>query len=62
MPPHWPQATLTLRRDGHLLHFLLQREPAAGQPPGHTLLQAGALLRWREGPAEAWYLVPVGSL
>jgi cyclic beta-1,2-glucan synthetase len=61
LPPHWPQATLTLKRDGHRLHFLLQRDRNGARPPGHEVLLPGALLRWRDGPAEAWYLVPLAS-
>lgn len=35
LPSHWPQAQLTLRRDGHTLHILLLRTP-----PDQALAQA----------------------
>jgi cyclic beta-1,2-glucan synthetase len=61
LPPHWPQATLTLRRDGHRLHFMLQRDRTDARPPGHQELLPGAVLRWRDGPSEAWYVVPLNA-
>jgi cyclic beta-1,2-glucan synthetase len=56
LPPHWPRAELTLRRDGRTLRFLLLRcDPAqalaqavpwrATESP--TLLLPGAKLQWR---------------
>jgi cyclic beta-1,2-glucan synthetase len=61
LPPHWPQATLTLRRDGHCLHFLLRRDDAGSLPPGPEVLPPGTVLRWRDAPPEAWYVVPVAG-
>jgi cyclic beta-1,2-glucan synthetase len=70
LPPHWPRAELTLRRDGRHLRFLLLRcEPAqalaqaapwrCAQSP--TLLLPGATLRWRALAMDACYVVPLSA-
>ncbi|CAN5688105.1 hypothetical protein BH11PSE7_BH11PSE7_35860 [soil metagenome] len=57
LPSHWPQAELTLRRDGRTLRFVLVRGDSAqafavaAQLLGHTnarLLAPGDKLAWRE--------------
>ncbi|MBC7436631.1 MAG: hypothetical protein H7332_11250, partial [Bdellovibrionales bacterium] len=57
LPSHWPQAELTLRRDGNRLNFMLVRGDgpqalaAAAQLWGHTnarLLAPGDKLAWRD--------------
>jgi cyclic beta-1,2-glucan synthetase len=68
LPPHWPRAELTLRRDGRTLHFLLLRcDPAqalaqavpwrATESP--TLLLPGAKLQWRALASDGCYVVPL---
>jgi cyclic beta-1,2-glucan synthetase len=70
LPSHWPQAELTLRRDGQTLQFLLLRvaPDAALQGAGawcasHApqCLLPGATLRWREQPAHSCWVVPLGA-
>jgi cyclic beta-1,2-glucan synthetase len=56
LPSHWPQATLTLRRDGRTLHFTLLR---GAPPPGATLLHPGALLHWQVLQGEHRFVVPL---
>ena len=68
LPPHWPRAELTLRRDGRTLRFLLLRcDPAqalaqavpwrATESP--TLLLPGAKLQWRALASDGCYVVPL---
>ncbi len=56
LPSHWPQASLTLRRDGRELHFLLQR--AAPQPEALVLLP-GQWLAWAALEGAHHYTVPI---
>lgn len=51
LPSHWPQAELTLRRDGRTLHFVLVRGAAAAARelaarPGARMLRVGEALAW----------------
>jgi cyclic beta-1,2-glucan synthetase len=51
LPSHWPQAELTLRREGRVLRFIFMRASeaealAATQRWGAQLLHRGELLSW----------------
>jgi cyclic beta-1,2-glucan synthetase len=48
LPGHWPQAELTLRREGRVLHCRLVRATAAQVvlSPGERLLRPGERLDW----------------
>jgi len=68
LPPHWPSAELTLRRDGRSLHFLLLRCEAsqalaqAGAwhaAGGPKLLLPGACLAWRALADDGCFVVPL---
>ena len=68
LPPHWPRAELTLRRDGRTLRFLLLRcEPAQAlaqavpwrAPESPTLLLPGAALSWRTLASDGCFVVPL---
>ena len=49
LPSHWPEAELTLKREGLTLRFILTRATFnAVAPPGARLLHAGELVAWRE--------------
>ena len=58
LPSHWPQATLTLRREGRELHFLLQR--AAAQA-GATVLLPGETLDWAALQGVHHFVVPLSA-
>jgi cyclic beta-1,2-glucan synthetase len=70
LPSHWPQAELTLRRDGHTMRFLLLRATAThaltaaanwGAECGELqLLLPGQRLRWPAPARRACYVVPLG--
>ncbi|MBK6853981.1 MAG: hypothetical protein IPG93_20960 [Burkholderiales bacterium] len=68
LPPHWPRAELTLRREGRTLHFLLLRVTAdqalaaampwrVGQSP--RLLLPGQRLAWTAEHGTACFVVPL---
>jgi len=63
LPSHWPQAEITLRRDGKALHFLLLRtdhkEMAAGVTPRRTVLPVGEWLDWDKAQHAQTFLVPL---
>jgi cyclic beta-1,2-glucan synthetase len=70
LPPHWPRAELTLRRDGRTLRFLLLRcDPAQAlaqaspwrAPESPTLLLPGVNLRWRALASDGCYVVPLSA-
>ena len=56
LPSHWPQATLTLRRDGRELHFLLQR---AAPQAGANVLLPGHWLDWAALQGVHHFVVPI---
>ena len=56
LPSHWPQATLTLKREGLEMHFLLQRVP----PPAEaTVLLPGQALDWVTLQGVHHFVVPM---
>ncbi|MEO8155895.1 MAG: glucoamylase family protein, partial [Rhizobacter sp.] len=64
LPTHWPQAELTLQREGRSMRFILLRantklalETAA--PMGARLLRPGELLQWRDLDAHTSFVVPL---
>jgi cyclic beta-1,2-glucan synthetase len=65
LPSHWPQAELTLARDGRTMRFILTRSevPAALAQiaPGTAgSLRPGEVLRWNDLPAYSCFLVLIG--
>ena len=60
MPSHWPEATLTLRRDGRTMQFRLVRatEAAVVLAPGERLLRPGERLDRAGWPVESRFVVP----
>jgi cyclic beta-1,2-glucan synthetase len=70
LPPHWPQAELTLVRDGRTMHFLLVRADdasalaaaaAANLPTAAQVLRPGQLLRWTSLGAVSGFVVPLNA-
>ncbi len=64
LPMDWPRAELTLRRDGHLMRFVLCRAAglaalAAAADPEARLLQPGERLRWQGLPAGSCFVIPL---
>ncbi len=65
LPPHWPQAELTLARDGRSLHLLLLRAgslgaaQAAAARSGARLLRPDEPLQWASLPAHSSYVLPL---
>ncbi len=64
LPSHWPQAELTLERDGRRMRFVLQRAAAAealaaSAQWGARLLRPGERLRWAELPTHSCFVVPL---
>ncbi|MDP1685793.1 hypothetical protein, partial [Hydrogenophaga sp.] len=62
LPSHWPEAEITLRRDGRSMRFVLVRaEPAAARArcasEGAQLLSVGERLRWRELPVRSCFVI-----
>ena len=64
LPSHWPQAELTLVRDGRTMRFTLlradvvaAREAAAQQ--GAQLLRIGEALQWTELAPNTRFVVPL---
>jgi len=56
LPSHWPQATLTLKREGLEMHFLLQR---MAPPPGAAVLLPGQALDWVALQGVHHFVVPL---
>ena len=64
LPAHWPEAELTLTRDGRSMRFILVRaSPAMAldrwAASGARLLRVGERLRWRDLPAHSCFVVPL---
>ena len=67
LPLHWPQARITLRRDGRCMRFLLVRtgEPeaavaaATAATAGAQILRVGQRLAWPALPADSSFVVPL---
>ncbi|PXW94426.1 cyclic beta-1,2-glucan synthetase [Sphaerotilus hippei] len=64
LPSHWPQAELTLRRDGRTMRFLLLRGPTlraveALVPADTRLLWPGEWLAWVDLPPQSTLLIPL---
>jgi cyclic beta-1,2-glucan synthetase len=61
LPTHWPQAGLTLRREGRVLRLTLVRATAAqvALAPGERLLRPGERLRWAGLAADTRCVVPL---
>jgi cyclic beta-1,2-glucan synthetase len=64
LPPHWPQAELTLRRDDRTLRFILMRaSPAdallATAPSGAQLLAPGQSLHWTTLAPQSCFVIPL---
>jgi cyclic beta-1,2-glucan synthetase len=64
LPTHWSQAELTLRRDGHSLHFVLQRlaqgaVAQAAREQEALVLAVGEELHWQSLRGDARYLIPL---
>ena len=61
LPTHWPQAGLTLRREGRVLRFTLVRSTAAqvALAPGERLLRPGERLLWAGLAADSRCVVPL---
>jgi cyclic beta-1,2-glucan synthetase len=70
LPSHWPQAELTLRREGRTMRFLLLRAGADeaiaaagtwGDGYGLHLLRPGERLNWVGLASMACFVVPLGA-
>lgn len=64
LPSHWPQAELTLRRDGRTMRFILIRATARAALEATAslqarLLQPGEALAWRELAGDTCFVVPL---
>jgi cyclic beta-1,2-glucan synthetase len=68
LPSHWPQASLTLKRDGRRLHFTLIRATErdalqtcsdSGAMGPHQLLKPGQLLNWPGLGSDTSLVVPL---
>jgi cyclic beta-1,2-glucan synthetase len=62
LPLHWPQARMTLRRDGRRMRFLFHRGSEAdalqaGAGSHAQLLRAGQLLQWPGLPADSSFVM-----
>ncbi len=64
LPSHWPQAELTLVRDGRTMRFILCRAgtPAALEATakwGALLLRPGEILKWSSLTSHACFVIPL---
>jgi cyclic beta-1,2-glucan synthetase len=67
LPSHWPQAELTLRRQGRSMRFILKRASAhealaSTASMGAQLLRPGQVLRWTELADHSCFVVPLSEL
>ncbi|MFZ3126014.1 MAG: carbohydrate-binding protein, partial [Acidovorax sp.] len=64
LPTHWPQAELTLRREGRCMRFILVRATAqvaldVTAPLDAQLLRVGQPLAWPDCGAESCFVIPL---
>ena len=64
LPSHWPQAELTLARDGRTMRFIFVRAAARGalaatEPAGAQLLRPGQPLNWPALAAHTCFVIPL---
>ena len=64
LPSHWPQAELTLKRDGRTLHFIFNRGSedealAAAAQSRATLLRSGESVEWTKLAGESTFIIPL---
>ena len=64
LPSHWPQAELTLLRDGRSMRFILSRSTPSDALDttahrGAQLLKVGQTLRWRDLQADTCFVIPL---
>ncbi|MCX2863272.1 carbohydrate-binding protein [Paucibacter sp. PLA-PC-4] len=64
LPAHWPEAELTLRRNGQQMRFILMRATpqqarAAAASAGATLIEEGQVLRWQDLALETCFVLPL---
>ncbi len=62
LPSHWPQAELTLQRDGRTMRFILLRAGSGAARAAAVALQAGLLrpgqrLQWPDLPARSCFVI-----
>jgi cyclic beta-1,2-glucan synthetase len=60
LPAHWPQAELTLRRDGRSVHFILRHVSSTEARPEH-MLPPGHTLDWSQAADGTVWVVPLQS-
>jgi len=63
LPAHWPQAELTLQREGRSMHFLLVRTKAeealaSCATPDARMLRVGERLGWKALPPRSSFVIP----
>ena len=66
LPSHWPQAEMTLQRDGRTMRFILVRASqsaalAATVPCGAQLLRHGEALAWRGLAPHTCFVIPLAD-
>ena len=66
LPSHWPQAELTLRRDGRTMRFILVRAAAddalaTANPWNAELLRPGQALAWPVLAQNSCFVIPLSS-
>lgn len=64
LPSHWPEAQISLHRDGRSMRFVLVRDDPAQAlarwaDEGARLLEVGEPLRWRELPLRSCRVIPL---
>ena len=67
LPLHWPQAQITLRRDGRCMRFTMRRGSEAeallvAAGGGARLLRVGERLAWPALPADSSFVIPLPNL
>ena len=62
LPSHWPQAELTLKRDGRTMRFIFVRGSEAGalaMAVAGTLLQVGESVEWTKLADDSSFVIPL---